>query len=187
MGRQPETPVGRPIREMLGGVRDDDDEGAAMTVEDLDALRREEDELQLDAFDNDVAWTLGCALVEAGRQRSAPITVDITRNGQQLFHAALPGTAPDNDEWVRRKARVVQRFGHSSLLIGAQCRAQGRTFEEKYGLDPATYAAHGGAFPIIVRGTGVVGAVVVSGLPQREDHALVVEALRGVLAGRPGA
>ena len=165
----------------------DDDEGAGMSVEDLDALQREEDELQLDAFDNDVAWTLGCALVEAGRLASAPITVDITRNGQQLFHAALPGTAPDNDEWARRKARVVQRFGHSSLLVGARCRAQGRTFEEKYRLDPDTYAAHGGAFPIIVRGTGVVGAVVVFGLPQREDHALVVETLRRVLADRDGA
>jgi uncharacterized protein (UPF0303 family) len=153
-----------------------------MTDDDLDALARDEEELQLPAFDNDTAWALGCALVEEGRRKGAAITVDISRNGQQLFHAALPGTAADNDEWVRRKARVVQRFGHSSLLVGAQCRAQGRTFEEKYRLDPDTYAAHGGAFPIIVRGTGVVGAVVVSGLPQREDHALVVGTLRRFLA-----
>ena len=92
-----------------------------MTVEDLDALRREE-ELQLDAFDNDVAWTLGCALVEAGRQASAPITVDITRNGQQLFHAALPGTAPDNDEWARRKA-VQTSNAITEVAIGDDGRA----------------------------------------------------------------
>jgi uncharacterized protein (UPF0303 family) len=153
-----------------------------MAGDDLDALLGEEEELQLASFDNDDAWRLGCALVAAARERSAPVTVDITRNGQQLFHAALPGTAVDNDEWARRKTRVVQRFGHSSLYVGATCRAQGRTFEEKYRLDPDTYAAHGGAFPVIVRGTGVVGAVVVSGLPQRDDHELVVAALRAFLS-----
>jgi uncharacterized protein (UPF0303 family) len=152
-----------------------------MADDDPDELLRQEEELQLPSFDNDDAWRLGCALVEAARARSAAVTVDISRNGQQLFHAALAGTAPDNDEWVKRKARVVQRFGHSSLYVGAQCRAQGRSFEEKYRVDPDTFAAHGGAFPIIVRGTGVVGAVVVSGLPQRDDHELVVATLRSFL------
>lgn len=151
--------------------------------DDLDVLLRQEEELQLRSFGNDDAWRLGCALVEAARERSAAVTVDITRNGQQLFHAALPGTAVDNDEWVKRKIRVVQRFGHSSLYMGARCRVQGTTFEEKYGLDPGVFAAHGGAFPIILRGTGVVGAVVVSGLPQRDDHELVVATLRRFIEG----
>ncbi len=149
----------------------------------LAELASEERELQFATFDNDDAWTLGVALVDAARERQAGVAIDITRNGQQLFHAALPGTAPDNDVWIQRKTRVVNRFGHSSLYMGQLCREQGTTFEDKYGLDPALYAAHGGAFPIIVRSVGPVGAVVVSGLPQVADHRLVVAVLRAHLAG----
>ena len=99
------------------------------------------------------------------------------RNGQQLFHAALPGTAPDNDAWIVRKTRVVDRFGRSSLNVGERARQAGTTFEEQMRLDPDLYAAHGGAFPVTVRGVGVIGTVAVSGLPQLEDHRLVVEVL----------
>ena len=98
------------------------------------------------------------------------------RNGQQLFHAA-PGTAPDNDAWIVRKTRVVDRFGRSSLNVGERARQAGTTFEEQMRLDPDLYAAHGGAFPVSVRGVGVIGTVAVSGLPQLEDHRLVVEVL----------
>jgi uncharacterized protein (UPF0303 family) len=152
-----------------------------ITLADLDA---EEQELRFPTFSNDDAWVLGLALVDAARRQRAPVAVDITRNGQQLFHAALPGTAPDNDAWIQRKTRVVNRFGHSSLYVGQLCREQGRTFEEKYRLDPDLYAAHGGAFPIIVESVGPVGAAVVSGLPQVEDHRLVVAVLRAHLTGR---
>jgi uncharacterized protein (UPF0303 family) len=80
--------------------------------------------------------------------------------------------------WIERKNRVVRRFGHSTLLLRRRAEAQGRTFEEQMLLDPREYAAHGGAFPLIVRGVGVVGTVTVSGLPQVEDHQLVVRVLR---------
>ena len=150
----------------------------------LAELAGEERELQFATFDNDDAWALGLALVDAARERQASVAIDITRNGQQLFHAALPGTAPDNDAWIERKTRVVDRFGHSSLYMGQLCREQGTTLAEKYGLDPGRYAAHGGAFPIIVRSVGPVGAVVVSGLPQVQDHRLVVAVLRAHLAGQ---
>ncbi|MGW3635223.1 heme-binding protein, partial [Streptomyces sp. NPDC005122] len=73
--------------------------------------------------------------------------------------------------------RVVERYGCSSLLVGTRFRAKGTTFEESSRLDPDTYAAHGGAFPVTVEGAGVIGTVVVSGLPQLDDHAMVVEAL----------
>jgi uncharacterized protein (UPF0303 family) len=149
----------------------------------LAELAAQERELQFTTFDNDDAWALGVALVEAARERQAGVAIDITRNGQQLFHAALPGTTPDNDVWIQRKTRVVHRFGHSSLYMGQRCREQGTTFEEKYGLDPQLYAAHGGAFPVIVRSVGPVGAVVVSGLPQVDDHRMVVAVLRAHLAG----
>ena len=157
--------------------------------EDLNALLALETELQFDHFDHDVAWALGCSIVEFARSRSAGVVVNIRRNGQRLFHAALAGTAADNDDWIERKSRVVDRFGHSSLYLGAlmestENRFSESTFEVSYRLDASLFAAHGGAFPIIVRGSGMVGTVAVSGLPQLEDHALVVEGVRRFLAAQ---
>ena len=147
----------------------------------LERLIREEQELQFDRFDHDTAWALGVALVDAARAAGAPLAIDIRCNGHQLFHAALHGTAPDNDAWLARKSRVVDRFGHSSLHVGERARQEGTTFEEQMRLDRDAYAAHGGAFPVTVRGVGVVGTVAVSGLPQLEDHAFVVRVLSDFL------
>lgn len=133
--------------------------------------------MTLPHFTHDDAWALGTLLVDMAREQAAPVAIDIRRGGQQLFHAALPGSTPDNDAWIDRKRRVVERYGSSSYLVGSRFRAKGTTFEESSRLDPDTYAAHGGAFPIAVEGAGVVGTVVVSGLPQVEDHAMVVAAL----------
>ncbi|MER5875798.1 heme-degrading domain-containing protein [Streptomyces sp. NPDC060235] len=144
-------------------------------------LEEQERRLTLPRFTHDDAWTLGTLLVELARERDAPVAVDIRRGGQQLFHAALPGSTPDNDAWIDRKRRVVERYGCSSLLVGSRFRAKGTTFEDSSRLDPDTYAAHGGAFPLTVKDTGVIGTVVVSGLPQIEDHRLVVEALEKFL------
>jgi uncharacterized protein (UPF0303 family) len=141
-------------------------------------LTAEEEELQLTRFSNDDAWELGSAIVAAGRTQELPIAVEISRNHHRLFHAALAGTAPDNASWIERKTRVVNRFGHSSLYVRQASLEKGTTFEAEFDLDPALYAAHGGAFPILVRSVGPVGVVVVSGLPQVEDHRMVVEALR---------
>lgn len=150
----------------------------------LSELAEQEHELQLVRFHHGHAWALGLALVEAARALQAGVVVDIERGGQQLFHAALPGTAPDNDYWIRRKGNVVRRFGHSSLHVGQQCREQGTTFEAKFGLPSEEYAAHGGAFPLVIRDVGPVGVVAVSGLPQVQDHRLVVAVLRDFLAGQ---
>ena len=146
-------------------------------------LAAEEEELQFRRFTADDAWELGSALVAAGREGQLPIAVDITRSRHQVFHAALAGATPDNDSWIRRKTRVVERFGHSSLHVRQASIERGTTFEAEFGLDPARYAAHGGGFPILVRDVGPVGVVVVSGLPQVEDHRMVVAALRASLAG----
>jgi uncharacterized protein (UPF0303 family) len=144
------------------------------SVEELEAQERR---LVLRQFTFADAWALGTLLVELARERQAPVAIDIRRAGQQLFHAALPGSTPDNDAWIDRKRRVVERYGSSSYLVGTRFRAKGTTFEESSRLDPDTYAAHGGSFPITVEGAGVIGAVTVSGLPQLQDHRLVVEAL----------
>ncbi|MEU2870030.1 heme-degrading domain-containing protein [Streptomyces olivoreticuli] len=144
-------------------------------------LEADERRLVLDRFGNDDAWELGSLLVSLARTRGAAVTVGIRRGEQRLFHCALPGTSADNDAWIDRKCRVVERYAESSFLVGARFRAKGRTFESHSRLDPNLYAAHGGAFPLRLRGTGVVGAVAVSGLPQADDHALVVEALERFL------
>jgi uncharacterized protein (UPF0303 family) len=149
----------------------------------LAELAAEEQELQFSSFTNDDAWRLGSALAGAARERGAPVVIDVSRNGHQLFRAALTGSAPDNDSWIARKQQVVHRFGHSSLYVRQASIARGTTFEEEFALDPARYAAHGGAFPVLVRSVGPVGVVAVSGLPQLEDHRMVVAAIREHLAG----
>ncbi|WP_055702666.1 MULTISPECIES: heme-degrading domain-containing protein [Streptomyces] len=146
-------------------------------------LEAQEARLTLPHFTYDDAWALGTLLVGLARERRAPVAIDIRRGGQQLFHAALPGSTPDNDAWIDRKRRVVERYACSSYLVGSRFRAKGTTFEASSRLDPDVYAAHGGAFPLTVEGAGVIGTVVVSGLPQVEDHALVVEALERFIAG----
>jgi uncharacterized protein (UPF0303 family) len=144
-------------------------------------LVAQEERLLFTRFDNDDAWALGCLLVDLAKARTLPVTVDIRRHGHQLFHAALPGTAPDNDRWIERKIRVVERLNASSYLVGRRMAVKEEAFDEMYGVNPADYATHGGAFPIRIRDVGVVGVVTVSGLPQADDHALVVEALERFL------
>jgi uncharacterized protein (UPF0303 family) len=148
----------------------------------LAELLLQEEELQFATFSNDTAWDLGCALVDTARRDRLAVTIDIRRGDHQLFHAALPGTAANNDVWIERKNRVVRRYGHSSFYVGAKHRVDGTDFAASESVDLREYAPHGGAFPIIVRDVGVVGTVTVSGLPQEDDHRLVVEALRAVLA-----
>lgn len=148
----------------------------------LAQLADQEERLQFTKFDNETALALGDQLLAAARDRGLPVTISVRRNGQRLFHAALPGTSADNDAWIDRKSRVVDRYGHSSFLVGTQFRAKGGSFEGDSRLDPDEYAAHGGVFPVIVRGVGPVGTVGVSGLPQADDHAFVVEQLELFLA-----
>ncbi|HEX2527989.1 MAG TPA: heme-degrading domain-containing protein [Geminicoccus sp.] len=145
--------------------------------EDLDALLAEEERLQFDRFDNDTALALGMLLLERAQARKLPVAIDVTRGEQQLFHAGLAGSSADNDVWVQRKARVVRRFGHSSWYIGCLARAKGYDFHAKFLLEPSQFAPSGGAFPALIRGTGLVGTIAVSGLPQREDHLFLVEVI----------
>ncbi|HTX72956.1 MAG TPA: heme-degrading domain-containing protein [Rectinemataceae bacterium] len=150
----------------------------------LERIRNEERELQFDHFSNDDALALGLSLVELARTRGLQIAIDISRGQQQLFHFACAGSSADNDAWIIRKNRVVSRFGRSSLAVGTSLARDGTGIESKYYVSAFEYSPHGGAFPIILRGTGPIGTVTVSGLPQEEDHALVVEALRAYLAGK---
>ena len=149
--------------------------------EDLDRIALQERELVLPRLDADLVWQIGSKLREMGAQRRLAIVIDIRRFGQQLFYAAMDGTTPDNPEWVRRKGNFVARFHSSSYTAALNEKLKGKTIYETQGLSLADYATHGGAFPLRVAGAGVVGSITVSGLPMRQDHELVVEALCAVL------
>ena len=152
----------------------------------LESLARQEEECAFAAFDERVAFAIGLALCEAARVRSAPVVIDIRTADRTLFHAALPGSTPHNGDWARRKSNVTLRFHQSSMRVGEAFRLRGKTIGAAVGLDEMDYAAHGGSFPIRVRGTGVVGAITCSGLPSAEDHALIVEVIGAYLATEAG-
>lgn len=145
-------------------------------------IEDQERRLVFPTFTETDAWALGGLLVNLATERALPVAVDIRRGPQQLFHAGLPGATADNDTWIDRKVRVVYRYAASSFLVGRRLAAKGRELDASQGVDPARYAAHGGAFPIRIPGAGVIGVVTVSGLPQADDHALVVEAIETFLA-----
>lgn len=133
--------------------------------------------LQFSRFTKDDALSLGLRLVELGKDRRLPIAIDITKGEQILFHAALAGATPNNEHWIKAKQRTAIRYEVPSLLVGLRHRVGGGRIENHGWFDESMYAAHGGAFPIYVRDVGAVAVVTVSGLPQKADHDLVVEAL----------
>jgi uncharacterized protein (UPF0303 family) len=146
-------------------------------TDDLAAIAHQELQLIFEKFDEASAWSLGSRLREMAVARGYPLVIDVRRFGQQLFCCALAGAVPDQAEWVRRKVNVVARFHRSSYAVGRELARGNSSLEERYGLPTIDYAAHGGCFPIRVAGAGVIGCVTVSGLPQRTDHELVVEAI----------
>lgn len=147
----------------------------------IERIEAETQTLRLTKFDQRDALVLGLLLVDLATTRMLPIAIDIRRDQHILFHASLAGATPDNDVWIERKSRTAQRYYEPSLLVGLRGRVGGGRLEDNGWFDERLYASHGGAFPIHVNGTGVVATVTVSGLPQQEDHDLVVEALRDFL------
>jgi uncharacterized protein (UPF0303 family) len=148
--------------------------------EDLERVNLQERELQFDRMDEQLAWEIGTRLRSMAQERGLSVVIDVRRFGQPLFYTAMKGTTPDNVEWVRRKGNCVARFHHSSYGVGLNLRAKNDSLEAR-GLPTADYASHGGSFSITVKNAGIIGSVTVSGLPQRADHELVVEALCGLL------
>ena len=149
--------------------------------EDLERIAHQERELVLPQFNETIAWELGSRIHAMATERGLSVVIDIRRFGQPLFYTALAGTTPNNPDWVRRKSNVVARFHRSSYGVGLGLKQKETSLTESQGLPLADFATHGGSFPISVAGAGVVGSVTVSGLPQRADHELVVEALCDLL------
>ena len=148
---------------------------------DLARVAEQERRLRFERFEPATAWDIGTRLKAAAEARGASVAIDVSLHGQQLFHYAMPGATPDNADWVRRKRNTVARFHRSSWAIGLSLQQQGTTLEAKTGANLADFATHGGSFPILLAGTGCIGTITVSGLPQREDHELIVGVLEGLL------
>ena len=152
-----------------------------MSADLISALETEARALVLPAFSETDALALGQALVAMGLARNLPIVINIRSPNRTYFHAALPGSSPLNDHWAQRKSNSALMFHTASYLVGQRHLAKGGSLAAN-GLDPETYADHGGAVPIVVAGVGLVAVATVSGLPSAEDHALVVAALKDAIA-----
>lgn len=145
--------------------------------DDLARLKEQEQALVFPHFDEEAAFELGTRLRQLGLDRGLPIIVQVSLWDRPLFYAALRGSTAANREWVRRKVNSVRLYQKSSYRMFLEQGAGQRIFPSDFGHDARDYAIAGGAFPIRVARLGAIGAVAVSGLPQRDDHNLVVEAL----------
>jgi uncharacterized protein (UPF0303 family) len=148
----------------------------------LDELRDQERRLVLPSLDENDAIAIGLRLLDMATERELAVTIEVRRAGRVVFRAARTGTNAHNDMYVAGKARLVERFGHASLLERLRHEEAGTTFEEATSLAFPEFAAHGGGVPLVVAGTGPVGVAIVSGLPQQDDHSLIVECLEAHLA-----
>jgi uncharacterized protein (UPF0303 family) len=145
--------------------------------QDLTQIALQEERLQFDTFTADSAWQLGTLLKETVEARGKAVAIDIQLFGQPLFFYAMPGTTPDNIDWIRRKRNVVERFQQSSYAVRLTLKKKQTTLTDQAGLSLRDHAAAGGGFPIRLRGSACIGAITISGVPMREDHGIIVEVL----------
>jgi len=144
---------------------------------DIARIELQEFRLRLAHFGPDSAWTLGSRLREIGLAKGVALAIEIRFGGNTLFQLAMGGTTPANADWVRRKRNTVELMHRSSYAVGLSLQQENRTLDSLMSLAGRDHAVHGGGFPLLVDGMGCVGAVTVSGAPQREDHEIVVLAL----------
>jgi len=150
-------------------------------ADDIERIGKQEATLVFDRFDEAVAFEIGTAIRERALKDGLPVVVDIRTFDRPLFYAALPGSSGNNAHWARRKINTVKLLLKSTYRAVLEQNRPDSIFPPRYGLDMADYALAGGGFPVAVRNAGVVGVIAVSGLPERDDHNLVVAALCGYL------
>jgi uncharacterized protein (UPF0303 family) len=143
---------------------------------DIDLIIAQEKALVFPAFSEEDAFQIGSALKARAGRENVPLVIDIALWDRKLFYFACPGSTSDNEDWVRRKFNLARRLHKSSYRAGRELAAAGLTLKDR-NLAEADYAAHGGAFPIRLSNAGAIGAVTVSGLPQRDDHKWVAAAI----------
>jgi len=155
--------------------------------DDLKIVRAQEAALVFPRFDEAAAFAIGTAIRDRALADNLPIIIDIQLWDRPLFYAALPGSSATNANWARRKRNVVRLMLKSTYRLVLEKNRPDRTFPVGEGLDPADYVLAGGGFPITVAGAGVIGVIAVSGLPERDDHGIVVAALCAHLGLDPAA
>jgi uncharacterized protein (UPF0303 family) len=145
-------------------------------------LLKEEQLLVLPDLSLKSAIEIGEIAKSLGTQRSLPIAVEVRVGDWIVYHASLPGSTPENDWWIGRKARVVKLKKHSSMFERVLAEEQGIDWHKENNLLDETHAIHGGGLPLITKEDGCVGVLIISGLPQVDDHLLGVEVLTEFLA-----
>jgi uncharacterized protein (UPF0303 family) len=145
-------------------------------------LLKEEELLLLPELSVKSALEIGEIAKSLGTQRSLPIAVEVRVGDWIVYHASLPGSTPENDWWIGRKARVVKLKKHSSMFERVLAEEQGIDWHKENNLLDETHAIHGGGLPLITKDDGYVGVLIISGLPQVDDHLLGVEVLTEFLA-----
>lgn len=148
---------------------------------DVTELEAQLNDLRFSSLSHEDALAIGMDLAARAEERNWPLAVSVFIGDQHVFRYACPGTTAENDDWIERKRKTVYRFQEPSFLVGQRLIAQGTEFHAETGLDQS-FAAHGGGFPLFV-GEKFVGAVIASGVPQQDDHAIVVETLRAAIEG----
>jgi uncharacterized protein (UPF0303 family) len=151
------------------------------TTRDLVRIAEQEQALRFTAFDAATAWELGGRLKAAAEERGAGLTIEIRLAGRAIFFYEMAGARAVNADWARRKRNLVELYQRSSYAVGLELQREGTTLEAKLGLPLRDYATHGGSFPLQIAGVGCVGAITVSGMPQRDDHSLIVAVLAAQL------
>ena len=145
-------------------------------------LLQEESVLVLPSLTNLDAVEIGQIATELGIERKLPIAVEVRIGDWIIYHASLPGSTPENDWWMSRKARTVMLKHHSTMYERVSAEERGVDWHKENNLSDETHAIHGGGLPLITKKDGFVGVLLISGLPQVEDHLLGVEVLTEFLA-----
>jgi len=145
-------------------------------------LLKEEAILTLPSLSVSDAVEIGEIAKSLGVQRSLPIAVEVRVGDWIVYHASLPGSSPENDWWIGRKARVVKLKQHSTMYERVLAEEQGIDWHKENNVLDETHAIHGGGLPLITKEDGCVGVLIISGLPQVDDHLLGVEVLTEFLA-----
>jgi uncharacterized protein (UPF0303 family) len=145
-------------------------------------LLQEELLLTLPKLDVADAMEIGEIAKSFGTQRGLPIAVEVRIGDWIIYHASLPGSTSENQWWIDRKARVVLLKHHSTIYERVSAEERGVDWHSENNLLDETHAIHGGGLPLITKNEGFVGVLLVSGLPQVDDHLLGVEVLTEFLA-----
>jgi len=145
-------------------------------------LLEEQIKLTLPALTITDALEIGEIAKFFGQDSSLPIAVEVRVGDWIIYHASLPGSSPENDWWIERKARVVKLKQHSTLFERVLAEERGVDWHKENNLLEETHAIHGGGLPLITQSDGFVGVLLISGLPQVEDHLLGVKVLTEFLA-----